>query len=93
MLLLGLNIVTLLCALYIMIKAFQDSVLWGMFFLLTPVLYYLLTTKMDALVAGAIMIGLQLFYVKNHWSTVGKAYATMVVVFLGSVVVSIVFSH
>jgi len=92
-LLLALNVVALVCALYITVKAFQDSVLWGLFFLFTPVVYYLLTTKVGPVIAGAIVIGLQLFYVKNHWSTVGKAYMVIIVLFLGSVVGSLAFAE
>ena len=80
----ALNIVAILCALYITWKAYQDSLKWGLFFLLTPVVFYALSRFIGAPIAGVVVIGLQLYYVKNNWRAVGVPYAVMVVAWLGA---------
>lgn len=75
---------TILGALYVTVKAFQDSLKWGCFFLLMPVIYAILARKTDPLAAGAIVIGLQLYYVVTNWQNVGTPYAVTAAAFLAS---------
>ena len=77
-----LNLVAISCALYVTWRAYQDSVMWGLFFLLTPVVYYALIRFTGAVIAGVIVIGLQLYYVRSNWKAVGKPFTVLVVAWL-----------
>lgn len=82
--LLVLNIVMIGCALFITWKAYQDSAMWGVFFFFTPVVYYGLTRFTGQVLAGVIVIGLQLYYVANNWKAVGTPYVVMLVAWLAA---------
>lgn len=79
-----LNVTAFLCALYITWKAYQDSFKWGLFFFLSPVIYYVGARYVGAIIAGCVIIGLQLWYVKNNWKTVGAPFVVMTLAWVGA---------
>ena len=85
-LVLVLNVVAILCGLYITWKAYQDSAKWGLFFFFTPLVYYALSRFTNPIIAGVIVIGLQLYYVMNNWRTVGIPYVVLVLAWIGTMV-------
>lgn len=89
--LLMLTVVSIVCALYITWKAYQDSVKWGLFFFFTPVIYYLLADITGALVAGLIVVGLQLMYVSRNWATVGNAFLVLVASWAATMLLPLAF--
>ena len=91
--LLLLNLVALGCALMIIWRAYQDSVMWALFFLLTPLVYYALTRFTGPIIAGVIVIGLQLYYVTRNWKAVGKPFTVLVIAWLAGQLLPTLMNH
>jgi proline iminopeptidase len=82
--LLALNVIAGLAACYIAVRAFQQSKIWGLIFVLTPVAFYFLIDIIGALLAGVAVILVQMFYVtkEDNRPRVGTAWVVMVLSWL-----------
>lgn len=83
-LVLALNVITIICALYITFKAFQTSVWWGLFFVFTPLVYYFGGKYTGPLIAGLVVIALQVYFVAKHWKAVGRIFVYTVMCWAGA---------
>ncbi|MEX2153806.1 MAG: proline iminopeptidase-family hydrolase [Gemmatimonadaceae bacterium] len=82
-LLLALYVIAIICALYITFKAFQRSVWWGLVFLVSPLVFWFLGGVTGVVIAGIVVIGAQIYFVRKIWRDVGRIYVYMVVCWVG----------
>lgn len=90
-LVLALYVITILCSIYIAVKAMQArSFAWAPVFLLGPVVFWFLSGYVGALIAGLLVIAAQFWYVKQpyNWGTWGRIYVYVVLCWAGSTVVT-----
>lgn len=84
-LLLALIVIGVLCALYVAVKAFQQSPKWGVLFALGPALFYGIMLYAGWLVAGLVVMATQLYFVRQpyNWKSWGRIYVYMVLCWAG----------
>ena len=83
---LALVVIGVLCALYVAVKAFQQSPRWGALFVLSPAAFYFLSLYAGWLIAGVVVMAAQFYYVKQpyNWKTWGRIYVYMVICWAGA---------
>jgi K+-sensing histidine kinase KdpD len=78
-LVLALQLVAAVAALWFLYLVFQDSTKWLLIFLLgLPIAYYFLRGVAGPLLATIITVVPTLWYVKERWQLVGNVWLTMV---------------
>jgi proline iminopeptidase len=88
-LLLALNVIAAICVLYITFRAFQQSVWWGLLFLLTPLVFFFGSKLVGPLIAGAVIFAAQIYFVRKYWVLVGRFFVYMVICWVGITAVGV----
>lgn len=88
-LLLALNVIAAICVLYITFRAFQQSVWWGLLFLLTPLVFFFGSKLVGPLIAGAIIFAAQIYFIRKYWVLVGRFFVYMVICWVGITAIGI----
>jgi proline-specific peptidase len=86
-LLLFFNVVAILCSLYVAFKAMQyKNYGWAFYFLSTPLVFWLLNRWVGPIIAGVVIIGSQIYYIRQPypWKTIGRIYIYIVACWVGS---------
>lgn len=84
-LILALYVIGIMCAVYIAVRAYQQSPKWGVAFFLAPGVFYLLLGFAGLLITGLVVFGAQFYFVRQsyNWKTWGRIYVYMVLCWAG----------
>ena len=82
-------VIAIICAVYIIFKAFQVSPWWGLFFVAMPLVYMLLGRVAGVVIAGVVVIVLQAYFIKKHWKEVGRFFVYTVLCWVGMAYLSV----
>jgi proline iminopeptidase len=80
-------VIAILCSLYIAFMALQlKNQVWGAVFLLAPLAFWLLSRWVGPLIAGVVVLGAQVFYIRQPypWKTFGRIYIYIVLCWVGT---------
>ena len=85
-------VIAILCSLYIAFMALQyKNAAWGAVFLLAPIVYWLLSRWVGPLIAGVVVLGAEVFYIRQPypWKMLGRIYIYVVLCWAGSTTIFI----
>ena len=85
-------VIAILCSLYIAFMALQyKNAAWGAVFLFAPIVYWLLSRWVGPLIAGVVVLGAEVFYIRQPypWKMLGRIYIYVVLCWAGSTTIFI----
>lgn len=90
-LLLALYVIATICSYYIVYKAWEYTRSAGLalFFLLMPPAFWLLGNWAGPLVAGVIVLGAQIYFIRKVWRVVGRFFVYVVICWAGISAISV----
>jgi proline iminopeptidase len=88
---LALYVIAIICSLYIPFVVYQYTKSWWMtlFFLLMPAAFWLLSRYTGPFIAGGVVLGAQIYFIRKVWKMVGRVFVYVVICWAGIAAIGI----